>query len=218
MNRVLSVWVVVSSLVLGSAQVAMAADSSSPTAPDGSATPAASSGPVCVPDQAKKTLDVCPEGPSIQSVPHGKAPAMSFHSKVEDVKKGDKKNEIGSADVQMLAGIRDQRQTALKQRVLALLVTEIQQLESLLRSTETRSKDRPQLLRRLAEDYVELENAAFREKTVAEVSRDAAKTSNPREAQKQQSIAVSRKTTMERSRKAAIRYYSILVDDYKMRR
>src|SRR5580704_11846700 len=210
MNRVLSVWVVVCGLVLGSANVASAAvqESESPAASS------PSSGPVCVPDSAKKTVDACPEGPSIQSVPHGKAPAMSFHSKVEDVKKGDKKNEIGSADVQMLAGIRDQRQTALQQRVLALLVTEIQQLESLYRSTEARSKDRPQLLRRLAEDYVELENAAFREKTVAEVARDAAKKANPREAQRQQSVAISRKTTMERSRKAAIRYYSMLVDDY----
>jgi len=168
MNRVLSVWVVVSSLVLGSAHVAIAAESSSSSSSEAAAIPTTTSGPICVSDQAKKTLDVCPEGPSIQSVPHGKAPAMSFHSKVEEVKKGDKKNEIGSADVQMLAGIRDQRQTALKQRVLALLVTEIQQLESLYRSTEARSKDRPQLLRRLAEDYVELENAAFREKTVAE--------------------------------------------------
>ena len=31
--------------------------------------------------------------------PHGKAPAMSFHSKVEDIKKGDKQIGIGTADV-----------------------------------------------------------------------------------------------------------------------
>ena len=37
---------------------------------------------------------------------------------------------------QMLAGMRDERQSALKQRALALLVTEIQQLESLLHATE----------------------------------------------------------------------------------
>ena len=42
------------------------------------------------------------------------------------------------------------------------------------------------LLRRMAEDYVELENAAFREKTEAEVKRDNFKKSNPREADKQQ--------------------------------
>ncbi|MDP9033469.1 MAG: tetratricopeptide repeat protein [Myxococcota bacterium] len=139
---------------------------------------------------------------------------MSFHSKVEDIKKGDKKIEVGHADVSMIAGFRNQRQTALKQRVLALLITEIQQLESLLHSTEARSKDRPMLLRRLAEDYVELENAAFREKTEAEVKRDELKKSNPREAGKQQAIANSRKTTIDRARKAAINYYSTLVGDY----
>src|SRR6185312_5169645 len=67
---------------------------------------------------------------------------------------------------------------------------------------------------RLAEDYVELENAAFREKTVAEVARDEQKAKNPRGAAQQQSISSARKVTMEKARKAAIRYYSILVDDY----
>ena len=221
MNRVLSFWVgvpaVLVALVLGGGRVANAATDDGlggPSTPASSSSSSSSSGPACVSDNAKKALDVCPEGPAIQSVPHGKAPAMSFHSKVEDIKKGDKQIGVGTADVSMLAGFRDARQSALKQRALALLVTEIQQLESLLHATENTSSDRPKLLRRLAEDYVELENAAFREKTVAEVARDAAKKGNPREAQKQQSIANSRKTTLEKSRKAAIRYYSSLVDDY----
>ena len=223
MNRVLCAWVrcvgvpaVVLALVLGGGRAAIAATDDGlggPSTPSSSSS-SSSSGPVCVSDQAKKNIDVCPEGPAIQSVPHGKAPAMSFHSKVEDIKKGDKQIGVGTADVAMLAGMRDARQTALKQRALALLVTEIQQLESLLHATENTSSDRPKLLRRLAEDYVELENAAFREKTSAEVARDAAKRGNPRGAAQQQSIADSRKKTMERSRKAAIRYYSLLVDDY----
>lgn len=168
---------------------------------------------VCITDTAKNVLTACPGGPQLHPA-GGKQPQMSFHSKVEDLKKGNKQIGVGTADVSMLAGIRDQRQSALKQRVLALLITEIQQLESLLKATELRSKDRPMLLRRLAEDYVELENAAFREKTEAEVKRDQFKTSNPREAGKQQAVANSRKTTMDRSRKAAINYYTVLVDDY----
>src|ERR1019366_7039687 len=226
MNRVLFAWMasagipaVVFGLMLGGARVAAAATDAAgadglggPSPSSTSSGSSSSSGSQCISDQAKKTLDICPEGPAIQSVPHGKAPAMSFHSKVEDIKKGDKTNGIGTADISMI-GVRDARQSALKQRALALLVTEIQQLESLLKATENTSNDRPKLLRRLAEDYVELENAAFREKTEAEVKRDGFKTSNPRQAQAQQSIATSRKTTMERSRKAAIRYYSLLVDD-----
>jgi tetratricopeptide (TPR) repeat protein len=45
-------------------------------------------------------------------------------------------------------------------RALALVVTEIQQLEMLLQATQTSSPDRPVIQRRIAEDYVELEKAA----------------------------------------------------------
>jgi tetratricopeptide (TPR) repeat protein len=167
-----------------------------------------------VSEQAKNALQACPGGPQLHPTAQGKQPQMSFHGRVEELHKGEKKIGVGTADVAMLAGIRDQRQSALKQRVLALLITEIQQLESLFKTTEARSKDRPMLLRRLAEDYVELENAAFREKTEAEIKRDQFKATNPREAGKQQSVANSRKTTMEKSRKFAIQYYTMLVNDY----
>ncbi|MCL2449223.1 MAG: hypothetical protein FWD17_09770, partial [Polyangiaceae bacterium] len=168
MNRVVSFFVVLGCL-LGGAGVAAAADASSSgseSASDSSASASSasagksSSGPVCVTDKAKQDLEACPAGPTLDPSGHDNKPKMSFHSKVEEMKKGDKKIGVGTADVQMLAGIRDARQTALKQRALALLVTEIQGLEGLYHDTQMRSKDRPMLLRRLAEDYVELENAA----------------------------------------------------------
>ncbi len=195
--------------VVGNARLARAADDSSDSSSSSSSSSSsassdtfAQSGPECIPDRAKKTLETCPSGPTLNGV-HGKEPQMSFHSKVEEIKKGDKKIEVGKADVSMIAGYRDLRQTRLKQRVLALLITEIQQLETLLHETEMRSNDRPKLLRRLAEDYVELENAAFKEKTQAEIARDDAKQKkNATEAGKQQALANSRKTTMERARKA----------------
>jgi tetratricopeptide (TPR) repeat protein len=233
MNRVLSQWLTVCyvslAVLLGVVPLARAAGpssgGSSPASAAGATDSASSSssssssgasspGGACITDKAKADLEVCPAGPKITSAPHGKQPEMSFHSKVEELKKGDKKIEVGTADVQMLAGIRDQRQLAMKQRALALLVTEIQGLEGLYKDTQARSKDRPMLLRRLAEDYVELENAAFREKTEAEVKRDELKKTNPSAAGKQQSIATSRKNVMERARKAAINYYSTLVTDY----
>ena len=62
---------------------------------------------------------------------------------------------------------RDERRNRLAARAAALLVTEIQGLESLFASTPKNAPDRPQLMRRLAEDYVELESAAFRDKTEA---------------------------------------------------
>src|SRR5580704_19036313 len=221
MNRVVSLWVVTSAVVAGALLggagrvYAADADSSSTPAESAAASPAPAEPLACLSDKAKEELEVCPNGPKLGgSSQRGKAPEMSFHSKVEELKKGDKKIEIGTADVQMLAGIRDARQTALKQRALALLVTEISQLQSLYNTTDLRSKDRPQLLRRLAEDYVELENAAFREKTEAEVRRDELKKTNATEAGKQQTIVLQRNKSMLGARKASIAYYSLLVDDY----
>jgi tetratricopeptide (TPR) repeat protein len=69
-------------------------------------------------------------------------------------------------------------------RAVALLVVEIQQLESLLQATSAAAPDRPVLLRRLAEDYVELEKAG------------------------------ANASVVDRARKAAIRYYTALVDEY----
>jgi hypothetical protein len=45
-------------------------------------------------------------------------------------------------------------------RRLAVLVAEIQQLESIFRPISLRSGNQPMLIRRLAEDYVELEKSA----------------------------------------------------------
>ncbi len=221
MKRLLNVWLVALGVLAcsGAANAAGkgskgSSERATALAASPSSSAAASSAPICISDKAKQDLDVCPEGPTLNPSGHDSKPKMSFHSKVEELKKGDKKIGIGTADVQMLAGMRDQRLTALKQRALALLVTEIQGLEGLYRDTQMRSKDRPMLLRRLAEDYVELENAAFTEKTQAEIRRDEAKKANPREAGKQQSIVNARQKTMELSRKAAIKYYSNLVTDY----
>jgi TolA-binding protein len=215
MNRVLSVWVVLAAIVLGGARSAGAADATSTGASASSSTTTDfAAGPVCIGDKAKKTLETCPSGPTLSSITHGKEPQMSFHSKVEELKKGDKKIDIGKADQSQFAGYRDVRKS-LQQRALGLLITEIGQLEMLLHETDKRSKDRPILLRRLAEDYVELENAAFKEKTQAEIARDEFKQrKNQVEAGKQQAIVNSRKTTMDRARKAAIEYYSGLASDY----
>jgi tetratricopeptide (TPR) repeat protein len=78
---------------------------------------------------------------------------------------------------------RDQRRRPARAR--ALVVVEIQQLESLFRATSVASPDRPMLLRRLAEDYVELEKEAGNAPPIR-----------------------------ERARKEAIRYYATLLAEY----
>jgi TolA-binding protein len=118
------------------------------------------------------------------------------------------------SDIPFAVGVRDQRQSASRQRVLALLITEIQQLEALLKSTDARSPNRPALLRRLAEDYVELENAAFREKVQAEAKRDELKAADPEGAAREQARADARRTTMVAARKRVIEYYTLLAAEY----
>jgi tetratricopeptide (TPR) repeat protein len=86
---------------------------------------------------------------------------------------------------------RDPRTSTRRPRATALIVVEIQQLETLLRATDPKSPDRPMMLRRLAEDYHELESAA------------AARTgSSPAAA------------TVRRAREEAIRNYTLLLTDY----
>lgn len=167
----------------------------------------------CIADGARKAMTECPNTGPQSFKAHGKPAGTQFHSKLED-KRTIKENKPTNPTESQMAGFRDDRKTRLQQRALALLITEIQQLESLYRATGKCSRDRPQLLRRLAEDYVELENAAFREKTQAEIDRDNLKRTNPRAAGEKQTIVNQRTTTMVESRKAGIRHYTTLVTDY----
>jgi tetratricopeptide (TPR) repeat protein len=85
---------------------------------------------------------------------------------------------------------RDARRSSLLPRPVALLVVEIQQLEALFRATDLQSRDRPMLLRRLAEDYHELESATSAGTGSAQLA------------------------TARKAREEAIRNYTLLVSDY----
>lgn len=74
-----------------------------------------------------------------------------------------------------VAVARDLRVTSRQQRARALLTTEIHSLESLRDLTPTTSPDRVQILRRLAEDNVELENGALKEAADAQARGDASR-------------------------------------------
>jgi len=65
--------------------------------------------------------------------------------------------------VEVTAKRRDPRQAAVTPRDRSLLVKELAALERLFQLTSKASPDRPQLMRRLAEGYVELEYSAERE-------------------------------------------------------
>jgi TolA-binding protein len=213
MHRVLSLMAVL--VAMTAAHVAFADSGQNGSSSSSSSSSASSGGgSSCISDTAKQALSACPNSGPQSFTAHGKTPTVSFHSQL-DTSKPLKDNKPVNPSEQMAAAQRDPRKVNLQQRALALLVKEIQGLESLYRDTELRSKDRPNLLRRLAEDYVELENAAFREKTEAEIQRDNCKKNNNAQcAGRQQAIANARTTTLNGARGAAIKYYNTLVSDY----
>ena len=163
-------------------------------------------GQACWSEEAEKNLAACPgSGPTEFNVgKHGKQPRVRFKSAPEevDLKKRDAKSKPGgpSTEIDQYA-IRDQRKKALKPRVRALLITEIQGLEQLFRTTPRRAADRVRIARRLAETYVELENAARRDKTQAEIKKNRGET---RKAKK----------IMRAARKKAIAYYDLIRRQY----
>ena len=170
---------------------------------------------VCIDDKAKASLNACASGgPKEFDVgKHGKAPQVNFHSVAPptDLKKKDDQKRPGMPVMDIP---RDDRTSRLKARQKGLLVTEIQGLENLFSSTGRGATDRPTLARRLAEDYVELESAAFRDKTNAEIARDGAKKTNPSQAGQFQTQANSADNVQKAARNKAIQYYSLVKNDY----
>jgi tetratricopeptide (TPR) repeat protein len=211
MNRVVTYLVapLTSLLVLSASSVAIAAAE----APE-----AKTAGGACVAETAKTALNACAAtGPTNFDVTkHGKAPTVNFHSAPPpaDLKKRDQQTKPNAPSEQMSSSQRDERKNKLQSRAKALLVTEISGLENLFRTTPKNAPDRPTLARRLAEDYVELESAAFREKTQAEIDRDSLKKTNPSAAGQKQTAANQANTIMARARQKAEENYNLIRTDY----
>ncbi|MGO9714615.1 MAG: tetratricopeptide repeat protein [Polyangiaceae bacterium] len=194
------------SLVLGlTGAVARAADAPTP-------------GGVCIAEKSKEALNACGgTGPAQFDVSkHGKAPQVNFKTAPPpaELKKRDQQTKPGNPNELMGSASRDERKNKLQSRARALLVTEISGLENLFGSTPKNSPDRVDLARRLAEDYVELESAAFREKTQAEVDRDSLKKTNPAAAGQKQTVAQQANTIMGRARVQAEKYYGVITNEY----
>src|SRR5262245_31207652 len=205
MNRVFTLFGALAILVTTS--VAAAADDKS----------SSSSGGACIDEKAKQALVACSNnGPTNFDVTkHGKAPQVNFHSVAPpaDLKKKEG-NKPNAPDIEIANAQRDSRALRLKARQRALLATEINGLENLFSGTPKNSSDRPTLARRLAEDYVELESAAFRDKTQAEIERDNLKKTNPNAAGQKQTDANSAAKVMLAARTKAIAYYTLVKNEY----
>jgi tetratricopeptide (TPR) repeat protein len=168
----------------------------------------------CVAPQAKKNIDECPAGPSKFNVEKKRAVAFSSAPPPREVKKREDSAKPGDAGTMDSSSFRDQRETRLKARARALLITEIQGLERLFKQTKKNSPDRPQLLRRLAEGYVELEAAAVRDEIAEDVAATDAKKKAPGDVNKHKTAAAQAKKIAEAARGSAIKYYAMMKDQY----
>jgi TolA-binding protein len=169
----------------------------------------------CLPEEAYKQVETCPEGPKKFEV--GQRHAAAFKSAPPPREKKAQKDNLGQkqAPEEMSAGQRDLRTTRLQARGRALLITEISGLERLYKRTPRRSPDRAQLVRRLAEGYVELESAATRDKIKADIDADDAKKAKQKgkyDTAKRESNAAQQ--IVVKSRENAIKYYTRMKKDY----
>ena len=135
-------------------------------------------GEACWAASAEQELASCPgNGPkTLNSGQRGTQPHVRFNQpKSVETKKADDKTKPGGPTEEMQSfAERDQRQARATKKARALLITEITGLDSLFKNTPRRAPDRVSIARRLAEAYVELESAARRDKTQAEVAKNKA--------------------------------------------
>jgi TolA-binding protein len=169
----------------------------------------------CLPEEAYSAIETCPAGPTKFEV--NSRHATAFKSAPPPREKKAQKDTLSQkqAPDEMSAGQRDLRTTRLQARGRQLLITEISGLERLYKATPRQSPDRAQLVRRLAEGYVELESAATRDKIKADIDADDAKKGKQKP---KYDAAVRESSTAQqivvKSRDNAIKYYTRMKKDY----
>lgn len=169
----------------------------------------------CLPEEAYKEVETCPAGPNKFEVGGRRAAAFKSAPPPREKKAQNDQLSQKQAPDEMSAGQRDLRTTRLQARGRQLLITEISGLERLYKRTPRRSPDRAQLVRRLAEGYVELESAATRDKIKADIDADEAKKAkNKAKYDKAKQEAAAAQQIVAKSRDNAIKYYTRMKKDY----
>jgi TolA-binding protein len=169
----------------------------------------------CINPKAYETVDQCPKGPKKFGGKGGVKRAFKTAPPPSERKKRKDTLAPKQASESMMAGQRDTRKARLQARSRALLITEIAGLERLFRKTKKNDKDRAQLVRRLAEGYVELGSAANRDMIEAEIKRDEAKRKKQRNTyDKNKREALKAKKILDEARRKAIAFYRVMKRDY----
>ncbi|HEY6558214.1 MAG TPA: hypothetical protein VI072_13110 [Polyangiaceae bacterium] len=184
-------------------------------AAQGATTKAPELGNQCISPQAHKNLQECPGGPGKFEVKQKRGAAFKSAPPPRE-RKGASDMKPTNPTEEMAAGQRDTRRGRLQARARALLITEIGGLERLFKVTPKRSPDRPQLIRRLAEGYVELESAATRDKIASEIKAQDAKKKKggAAEGDKAKRDAAQAVQIVKAARSKAIAYYTLMKNQY----
>ncbi|MBW2454329.1 MAG: hypothetical protein JRI68_07455 [Deltaproteobacteria bacterium] len=95
-----------------------------------------------------------------------------------------------------------------------LLIQEISNVTRLYKTTPLGHRDRPRLMRRLADNYVELEAAAFREQIEAEDGARRTKQRAPQRAAELRKKALATAKVVRRARQRAIAFYGRLAEQH----
>jgi hypothetical protein len=159
----------------------------------------------CIPPKVMDALAACTVGSTAGPTPkHTPAPVPPMaHAPSKSAPSGPPAPDakLGAAEVRRgLASVRS----------IQLLLTEIQGLETLVSATSAGASDRPGLLRRLADGYVELETASFRKKVEARVAADEAKRKDPGRVAGFTTEAARAEKIEGAARQAAIKWYGEL--------
>ena len=136
----------------------------------------ASAADVCISSQAQTAMSAClnakiappsgkKRGPTFTSAPQGTAPKTKAPAPSPTAVNATTAKQIRRTPRRALAAAPRDRNPGPGEPV---------------RATPKNAPDRPELMRRLAEGYVELESAAFRDKTEERIKADEAKRKNPK--------------------------------------
>jgi TolA-binding protein len=163
---------------------------------------------VCIDDKAKQSL-ACPGGGPKELDEAQRRTGVQLHTVTPPARPAP---PVTKDPKQKWEGV-DDRSIRLQARQRALLAVEVQRIESLFSTSRKNAPDRLQLARRLADGYVELESAAFRDKIQAQGRRSASPPTAPAAGQAQ-TDANEAERVEKAARKRAIEVYTLIVQDY----
>lgn len=141
------------------------------------------------------------------STPPSKTGSSSGSSSPGDTWRHDSIRKIGHP-------LRDARSLRLKPKVRKLVLTEISAVERLYNATPPDDADRPVILKRLAENYVELAASATRDKIAADIKAQQLKVKNAEKAKRYLEQSRSAQKIVDTARKKAIARYEALLREY----